>query len=189
MKQFEYRDYAHYVDAQTKANVMKLDKKWVQQWVIDAIVKDYPDATTVLCHGTRNATEQKYFQDLLPKAEILGTEISHTADQFPMTVQHDFQEVLEDWVGKADIVYTNSFDHAMDPMKALETWKGQLSDNGVLYMEIAYTEDDNRSRESDPLELDSEEEFLSMITAAGMESKGVIVEGKKGSKVYHIEVV
>ncbi len=90
--------------------------------------------SSVLCHGTRNAREQEYFKNLLPFAEIIGTEISYTAAEFPMTEQHDFHEPQDKWLNKFDIVYSNSFDHSYDPEKCINTWKDQLSSNGSLYI-------------------------------------------------------
>lgn len=69
------------------------------------------EAKTVLCHGTRNEKEQKLFLKKYPNAEIVGTEISHTAKDFPLTVQWDFHDIKDEWIGKFFIFFKgrNSF--------------------------------------------------------------------------------
>ena len=68
---------------------------YLKKVTIDAIVENMNSANTVLCHGTRNGAEQRYFKDHWKNAEVLGTEISDTATQFPMTVEWDMQKQPE----------------------------------------------------------------------------------------------
>lgn len=152
MKIWKYDSYDDYVKAQTKANVQKIKKVWVKKSTIDKIQEKIPMAATILCHGTRNAAEQKFFKEKYPMADIIGTEISYTAADFPMTVQHDFHEEVELWLNYFDIVYSNSFDHSYDPDKCMATWAGQLSDVGILCLELQGG-DNNKSKDTDPLEL------------------------------------
>lgn len=189
MKIYCYNNYDEYVNAQVEANVRKIKNIWVDKKTIQKINDYQPTANTILCHGTRNATEQKYFQDFYPNAEIVGTEISHTANQFPMTVQWDFHDVNAKWVNKFDIVYSNAIDHSYDPNKLLSTWGGQLSANGCLYIEHGYSELDNHSRSSDPLEI-HDEEIRYLILLVGLklidtfETTGI--KGRCPSRVYII---
>ena len=156
MKRHQYDNYDEYVKEQTQANVAKLKNVWVRVNAIQKVVSYKPFASSILCHGTRNGRELEYFKKFLPHAEIVGTEISHTATQFKNTVQHDFHEVREDFVGKFDIVYSNSFDHAYDPSKAILAWRDQLTTDGVLVIELM-TGVENISRPVDPLEINYEE--------------------------------
>lgn len=156
MKLHQYENYDEYVKEQTQANVAKLKNVWVRENAIQKVVSYKPFASSILCHGTRNGRELEYFKKFLPHAEIVGTEISHTATQFKNTVQHDFHEVREDFVGKFDIVYSNSFDHAYDPSKAILAWRDQLTTDGVLVIELM-TGVENISRPVDPLEINYEE--------------------------------
>lgn len=137
MEIFKYKNYDDYVEAQTGGNKRKLSWVYVQPQVIQTIAKRHGPAKAIICHGTRNGAEQKFFKDLYAQAEIIGTEISDTADQFPMTVQWDFTEPKEEWLDKFDIVYSNSVDHSIDPIKTLTTWKEQLGFSGKLYLEYA----------------------------------------------------
>lgn len=183
MKIYKYESYEDYVAAQTEANVRKIKNVWVKESTISDISKNSPFASAIICHGTRNATEQKYFKKYFPNAEIIGTEISYTAKDFPMTVQHDFHELLQEWNDHFDILYSNSFDHSYDPEKCLSTWKSQIHSNGRIYIEISFNNDINRSKKSDPLEI-SESEFLELADSIGLNMIGVIKTNNRNGKVF-----
>ena len=104
MKVYGYRDYEHYVEQQTLANVNKLDWVWVTRDAVRFLAKHYRkfrnEPETVLCHGSRNGTEVKWFSEEFPAADVLGTDISHTATDFPNQVQWDMQKENPDWIGK-----------------------------------------------------------------------------------------
>ena len=156
MEVYKYDSYEEYVKVQTAANIKKLNYCWAQQSTMTKISKLYPEAKDILCHGTRNGSEIKFFKhaykDMFGANIIIGTEISETATQFPDTYQHDFHEVKDEWVGKFDIIYSNSFDHSYDPVKALDTWTKQLKPTGVLVVELMRGVN-NVSSEMDPLSL------------------------------------
>lgn len=157
MKLWKYKDYEEYVRVQTEGNVSKIKNVWADQKVFDIIANYKPDAKDIICHGTRNGAELDMFKKAIPSLYyIVGTEISHTAKQFPNTIQHDFHEQIQSYVGKFDIVYSNSLDHSYDPYKALKTWTDQLNKNGMLCIELA-TGAENKMRELDPLEISPKE--------------------------------
>lgn len=166
MKIYTYDDYDHYVDAQTRANKRKLKNVWVEESTILTICHQQP-ATNILCHGTRNGMEQQLFQQYFPTAFVIGTEISETAQDFEHTVQYDFHKENADWIRKFDIVYSNSLDHAHDPGLALNTWKAQLNATGKLFVEFGVDAGDNRSRESDPLEI-NHTEVVELFSQCGL---------------------
>ena len=187
MKTYEYANYDEYLNSQVEANVKKLRNVYVEKRTIKRVCKNKKEAATILCHGTRNAAEQFYFKEFFKSAEIIGTEVSHTASQFPMTVQHDFNVEKKEWIGKFDIVYSNAFDHAFDPINTIKIWSNQLSPTGKLYLEHGYGPDDNRSRRSDPLEI-NDSELRELFKSTGLhlelmfESTGV--NGKVPCRVY-----
>lgn len=166
MKIYPYRDYRHYLDCQVQSNKRKIDTVWVSERSIEAIVAYHGPAQSVLCHGTRNGAEQRLFGEAYPNAFILGTEISDTACWFTMTVQWDMQEVNLDWIGRFDIVYSNSIDHAIYPERTIKTWLGQLSKGGRLYIDHANAPQSNRCTEMDPLEI-SDDEMEALIVKCG----------------------
>jgi hypothetical protein len=187
MKIYQYTDYTNYVDSQVEANIKKLKNVWVEEKTIKQICEFRPNANAILCHGTRNAAEQKYFKKYYPDAQVLGTEISPTATQFPMTVQWDFHEINTEWIGMFDIVYSNSFDHAYDPVKMLTTWKTQLSPRGNIILEHGYSSADNNSRRSDPLEI-YEDELIELFKKVDVELihtfESTGIRGKCPCKLY-----
>lgn len=132
-------DIETYRNVQTLANKAKLDWCSVKPDEIAYLCRTLTGAgmtlSTILCHGTRNAAEQKFFRAQLPNAEILGTEISDTASQFPMTIQWDFHDVKPEWLGRFDVVFSNSWDHSYDPSKLFPAWLSCVAPNGALVLE------------------------------------------------------
>jgi hypothetical protein len=180
MKIFEYKDYDEYKQIQTDANKLKLNRIWVSNFSLIEIQKRAGSIiNSILCHGTRNGAEQTLFKKKYPNAKIIGTEISDTASQFPMTVQWDFMEPKEEWINQFEIVYSNSLDHSIDPLKTITTWVEQLSPIGHLYIDHGFQNRTNTSTQMDPLEL-SQKELEELITQAG----GKIVEIFKGKGVF-----
>jgi len=135
MKVYKYKSYDDYVTNQMLANKRKISWKFKGRDRIKWIKNYKKEATNIICHGTRCGIEQQDFKDLYSEAYVIGTEISDTATQFPMTIQHDFAVIREEWIGKFDIIYSNSFDHSFNPDVAIETWKGQLNSTGKMFLE------------------------------------------------------
>lgn len=181
MRLYKYSNYQKYVEVQTLINKKKLTNVWVQESTIKQIYKLQSNANKILCHGTRNGAEQKLFKKYYPNAYVIGTEISDTALQFKDTVQHDFHEQMTDWLENFDIVYSNSWDHSYDPEKSLTCWRNQITSSGRLYLEVGTSPKDNKSRESDPLEIYHNEiitlfnkidlRLISTFNAVGIKSK------------------
>src|SRR5262249_30870506 len=126
-KLFSYPDYESYRRIQTEGNIRKIDHVSAIETNIAAIA-EYAEnhlgiVRSVLCHGTRNWAELKWFKENLKgQPDILGTDISYTATQFPNTIQWDFHDRKEEWIGKWDLIFTNSWDHAFDPERAILVW-------------------------------------------------------------------
>ncbi len=93
-----------------------------------------------LCHGARCGRESDAFLARYPTATILGTDIEPKSGKTAQietktkVVQYDFMTVNSEWIGKADFVYSNSFDHVSDPIKALNIWLDQLTPAGFLFL-------------------------------------------------------
>ena len=150
MRTYQYNSYDEYIEKQTFYNKKKLHWDFTDRKSINYIVSKNKFAGCVICHGTRSGKEQQFFKEFLgPTSYIIGTEISETATQFPMTVQHDFAIPKSEWINKFDILYSNSFDHSYDPNKTMNTWLDQINDNGKMYIEWSETENNNNS-EMDP---------------------------------------
>jgi SAM-dependent methyltransferase len=136
----EYPDYETYRKVQVAENIAKLKMQFVKESHIELLseyINSRPsDCTFGLCHGTRRGLEQEWFLKHLKGApEVIGTEISETAEQFEHTVQWDFHDENPDWLNRADFVYSNSWDHAFDPEKAFVNWAGQLKPGGLMLLD------------------------------------------------------
>jgi hypothetical protein len=133
-------DYALYKSLQEKGNKGKLGATFAVEdnirFLAEYVAKQIPGPHRVICHGTRNGSEQAWFKAHLPVgAEVLGTEISSTANQFADTIEWDFHETKPEWIGKWDVIYSNSWDHTYDPEKLFKAWCSQLSPRGFLFVE------------------------------------------------------
>ncbi len=150
-------DYARYRRVQTEGNRRKIETVWVQRENIvflAALIRErMPVPTFGLCHGTRRGLEQQWFGEELG-CPVLGTEISDTATQFPDTIQWDFHEAKDEWLGAADFVYSNSFDHAHDPEKALGSWMRCLKPGGLCILEHSTRHGPEGASELDPFGAD-----------------------------------
>lgn len=131
-------DYDSYRAIQESGNKKKIDQTWAHPeniaFLSRYIKERLPNVEFGICHGTRRGSEQKWFREHL-HCEVIGTEIASTASQFPHTVQWDFHEINPAWIGKTDFIYSNSFDHAYDPKKALNAWMGSLKPDGLCILE------------------------------------------------------
>ena len=152
MQIYEYPSYADYRRAQYRANKAKLTHVWVRRSNIERIIARLAElgvtARFGLCHGSRNGWEQSFFAELLAGCEVLGTEIAPTAEQFPRTVRWDFHKAKAEWIRAVDFIYSNSLDHARDPLTALAAWLQCLRGAGVLIIE--WGSEHEKSNESDP---------------------------------------
>lgn len=168
MRVYEYESYDEYVKEQIEANHKKLHCTWASLSTMMAISRRVKDRTSIICHGSRRGTEIDYFKQAYPDAHVIGTDISDTATQFDNQFEWDFHDVNEYWEGKFDLVYSNSFDHAYDPHKALDTWVGQLTRKGVLCIELMMG-NDNRSSKMDPTEISSDE-LVDLLNDRGLKT-------------------
>ncbi len=185
MKVHKYKDYDDYVKWQIHTNKEKKDWVYVKEGTIEQIYRDRPSATMVICHGTRAGAEQRFFKKFLPNADVLGTEISDNATEYPMTIQHDFNFQKEEWIGKYDIVYSNCIDHSIDPKETLKTWSDQLSPVGRMYVEYCQNQSIPGGNVNDPLDA-TNEEIESLLTDIGMDVVGKITQNVKGGGLVFI---
>lgn len=138
MKLNDFESYDEYVRVQTETNKLKINNVWVSDKELVELasyIKDnITDAKFGLCHGVRNGYEVIKIKSLLEGVEVVGTEISETADDFDSVIQWDFHEVKDEWVGKVDFIYSNSWDHSYDPELLFDRWMSCLSPNGRCFI-------------------------------------------------------
>lgn len=98
-------------------------------------------ATTIpiigICHGVRSGFENIWLQNNLPAGSVVfGTDISPSILDFENGIEWDFHAENEDWINKFDFVFSNSLDHAIDPLGALKNWLFQIKSGGSLFLEL-----------------------------------------------------
>lgn len=178
-------DLELYRKVQTEANKLKIKNQFVPEEHI-AILSRYmldqgAKPVTGICHGTRRGNEQVWFRQYLgPQAEVFGTEISDTATEFPHTIQWDFHEVDPAWLGKMDLVYSNSWDHAHDPERAFAGWISCLKPGGYLMLDHGWNYLPDRVSPMDPFGI-SEAGLVKMLNRLGA-ATGEVIEVIDGGK-------
>ena len=130
-------DYEKYVDYQTRQNKRKLenlgpDLSHKEDFLIEFVTKNTTPKFGI-CHGVRRGTENNSLSKGLG-VPVIGTEISDTATQFENVIQWDFHDAKEEWLDSASVVYTNSLDHAFDPIYALGNWMRCVHKKGCVYI-------------------------------------------------------
>lgn len=137
MQIWKHSNPEDYRQAQIEKNLRKFSNVWAKPKEIEAICnllkQHVPKPSFGLCHGVRNGWEVQEFKRRLG-CLLVGTDISHTAATVPDCVVWDFHDRKPEWEGTADFIYTNSFDHANDPAKALGVWKDQLKPGGLVFV-------------------------------------------------------
>lgn len=144
-------DYERYKQVQIAGNKEKMHKVWVLEenisFLSDYIKNTIGEVEFGICHGTRRGKEQEWFMKYLD-CQVIGTEISDTANEFPHTIQWDFHEAKKAWIDSVDFIYSNSFDHTYDPKKCLNVWMSCVREGGICILE--HTSGHERASELDP---------------------------------------
>ena len=144
--------YQQYRDVQIHHNKRKIGNVWADDATLAAIASDLKAhglGATGICHGARNGYEVEWFRKEL-EGDVIGTDISETALDFPNMHVWDFQDENPDWAGRFDFVYTNSLDQAMEPQRALHAWTRQLTPKGRIYIEHTMAHSAEGAGEMDP---------------------------------------
>ena len=136
----KYKNYDEYKKTQIFFNKQKINKVWADEdtlKIISYFLKENIKSEKIkgLCHGSRNGFEQKCFINEIPNAEVIGTDISETANDYDNSIVHDFHDEKKDWIENFDFVYSNSLDQSYDPEKALNTWINQVKKDRYVIIE------------------------------------------------------
>ncbi len=151
---YTYSGYEEYRDTQIKWNETKIERVWADSQVLDLVISRIrqnrgSEEIFGLCHGSRNGFEQNYLLSSL-RGQILGTDISNTAELFPNSVTHDFHNVNPSWESKADLIYSNSLDQSWNPELAMQVWVSQLKIGGLMYIEMSEAHSPRHASKMDP---------------------------------------
>ena len=139
-KIYKYKNYDEYKETQIFFNKQKINKVWADEntlKIVSNFLKENIKSEKIkgLCHGSRNGFEQKCFINEIPNAEVIGTDISETANDYDNSIVHDFHDEKKEWIENFDFVYSNSLDQSYDPEKALNTWINQVKKDRYVIIE------------------------------------------------------
>ena len=139
-KIYKYKNYDEYKNTLRFFNKQKINKVWADEntlKIISNFLKENIKSEKIkgLCHGSRNGFEQKCFINEIPNAEVIGTDISETANDYDNSIVHDFHDEKKEWIENFDFVYSNSLDQSYDPEKALNTWINQVKKDRYVIIE------------------------------------------------------
>lgn len=186
----QYDSYEQYREIQIFNNKRKLEDVWADQKTLNLVIRRLleefgSNGVRGLCHGTRNGFEQAYLAEQLG-CDVVGTDISETAVQFPRSVQWDFHDVNPEWEGVIDFIYTNSLDQSWQPRIALTTWLGQLRTGGILFIEHTLGHSPSGAGDMDPF--GAKPQYLPYLLATWFGHQ-IAIEVIKGVKEnYDLEV-
>jgi len=147
MKLIRYRRHCQYVEAQRRTLRLRgvgpyftdLEMQRICTWFCVRGKR----VDNGICHGARDGVEVREFQRVFPTAKFIGT------DLFPYSSKEkrdrvfkrkhpvkrwDFSRVSKEWMGAFDLIYSNSLDHARDPIQTLGVWIEQLKADGCLFL-------------------------------------------------------
>ena len=138
---YEYNSYDEYRKTQIDHNIRKLSKVWADDKTLDRVAEKALSIKTGeiikgICHGTRNGFEQNYLTSNFERIHAIGTDISESAREFPLSFVWDFHERKTEWVNSFDFVYSNSLDQAWNPKKAITSWLEQINSSGTVIIEL-----------------------------------------------------
>ena len=136
----KYKNYDEYKNTQIYFNKQKINKVWADEntlKIVSNFLKESIKSEKIkgLCHGSRNGFEQKCFIQEIPNVEVIGTDISDTANNYENSIVHDFHNEKKEWIENFDFVYSNSLDQSYDPEKALNTWLNQVKKDRYIIIE------------------------------------------------------
>ena len=174
VKQIEFLDYNHYVKAQEKT----VQRRGVGPYFTDAEMDKIGEwskrnglvVKRGICHGARNGLEADELMRVFPGANIFGTDLFPYSGKSSSTrgkakvIEWDFGKPHPKWVGKFDLVYTNSLDHALHPEETLKLWYEQMKTNGALFVQWNRSDVGVRSGDCFGAELS---EYIALMNVCG----------------------
>ena len=198
MKQYKYKSYDEYVDSQKSANRKKSKNVWAVEKNIEAICdyinKNYAILVPLkgLCHGTRGGYEQKWFMKYIYDSKVIGSEIGDACA--PNTVQHDFNKIKPEWIDEFDFIYSNSFDHAFNPMSTIRIWFEQIKSGGYIFLEYdkrqEHTGEISKSvNKTDPISITVDELITLIPVWLDYKCKITVIDMPVVKKVYQKSVI
>ena len=195
MKIYKYKNYNEYVICQKEANSRKSANVWVVEenikFLADYVNKNI-EAKNGLCHGTRGGYEQKWFNKYISGCLTIGSEIGDASAE--NTIQWDFNIQNPDWINKFDFIYSNSFDHAFNPMSTIKIWFEQIKSGGYIFLEYdkrqEHTGEISKSvNKTDPVSITVDELITLIPVWLDYKCKIIVIDMPVVKKVYQKTVI
>jgi hypothetical protein len=135
MKLTDFKSYERYRDIQKKSDRRKSRRPGVKRHEVKKIsnwLKEVGSVKFAICHGARYGHEIDWFKQHFEQADIVGTDLF--PKEHSKVLEWDFHKQRDEWIGRADFVYSNSLDHSYDPVACLAVWFDQLKDTGRMFL-------------------------------------------------------
>ena len=196
MKVYKYKNYMEYVKCQITAFQKKINNQWAVEenikFLSDWLIENNKKIETGLCHGVRQAKEIIWFEKYLPGCKVIGSEIGEKTHE--KVVQWDFNKENSDWIGKFDFIYSNSFDHAFNPIATLNIWSKQLKPGGVLMLEYDKRQEHTgeismKVNRTDPVSITVEEMIENIVKWVDGSEIVIILDMPKIKKVFQKTII
>ena len=195
MKIYKYKNYNEYVTCQKEANARKSSNVWAVEenikFLADYVNKNIK-AKNGLCHGTRGGYEQKWFNKYISGCLTIGSEIGDASAE--NTIQWDFNIQNPEWINKFDFIYSNSFDHAFNPMTTIRIWFEQIKSGGYIFLEYdkrqEHTGEISKSvNKTDPVSITVDELITLIPVWLDYKCKITVIDMPVVKKVYQKTVI
>ncbi len=136
-----------------------------------------------ICMGTRDNKEVIYFMKNLKNSKVIGTDISPTILKFKNTIMWNFNIYNPKWKNKFDFVYTNSFDHCINPIRTLKIWLRYIKKDSYIFIDHSTSHGKRRQAFTDPCAIETE--LFPYLVLDWLKGGGAIIdyikpEGKRG---------
>lgn len=148
-----YKDYKEYL----KQQIVRAESKWGRKGkdeqdfiknLIETIKRSRVNPNSICCMGCRSGTEVFIFKEMFPDAEVYGVDITENIHTIKTHLDvhieiQDFNNLPAEWEDKFDLVFSNSIDHAYDPVKTFKEWTRVTKPGGHLLLEFSTTPENN----------------------------------------------
>jgi len=167
MKTYKHKNYDDYVIAQSVENKKKMKLVFAEEEEIKFLSSYIKEEVNLLnfgiCHGVRNGWEVRKFREFL-KVEIIGTEISDTAEIFDYVIQWDFHNIQDEWIDSVDFIYSNAFCYSNKPKHCLNQWMKCIKEDGICIIEWTWHHSEKREIDRAHCFVASKEEYYKLFS-------------------------
>ena len=174
MKLQSPNNYQEYVNSQRERSRKTAGRTWVTKQSVMMIGDVIGKAGFGICHGSRGGFEVDLLREITG-AKVIGTDICEQENEH--VIEWDFHNVNQNWIGKADFIYSNSLDHSYAPCFALSQWVSCLKPHGLLFIEWSPDHD------GEPTDADcfraSLEEYKDMIRSAIQLWRTMVIQDRR----------